>query len=118
MWCSSPSRPLLPQLLDLLPRARVEDVVLRQPRTARLAHAELDEVEGADLVTVGVDHELQPGLARGARVHVGQGEPGGLRGDLQERPGLEPLPDAALYVAGRRRPPADLAVRDVADAVD
>ena len=77
---------LLPQLLDLLPRARVQHVVLRQPRAARLADAELDVVERGDLVAVGVDHDLQARLAGGARVHVAQVEPVGLRVHLDERP--------------------------------
>ena len=38
----SHSRPLLPQLVELLPRARVGDVVLRQPAAPRLPDRELD----------------------------------------------------------------------------
>src|SRR5439155_16018354 len=92
------SRPLLSQLLDLLPRVRVDDVLLRQPRPPGLAHAELDVVERRELVAVGVDHELEPGLARRARVHVGQIETVGLRIDLEERARLERLLDHALDV--------------------
>src|SRR5436305_1830700 len=71
-----------------------------------------------DRLAVRVVHELQPRLARGPRVHVGQVETIGLRVDLEERACLERLLDHALEVDRRRLPLADLAVRDVADAVD
>src|SRR5215212_6368443 len=87
------SRASFPQPLDLAPGAGVEDVVLRQPRAARLADPEFDEVERADLVAVGVDHHLQPRLARRARVHVREIEPVRLRVDLEEGPRLESLLD-------------------------
>src|SRR5439155_5416287 len=110
--------PLLLELLDLLPRARVEDVVLRQPRPPRLADAQLDVPECADAVAVGVDHDLQAGLAGGARVYVREVEPVRLRVDLQERPRLDGLLDHALEIDRGRPATADLAVRDVADAID
>src|SRR5690348_6723394 len=109
---------LLLQLLDLRPRARVQHVVFRKPRAARLSDAELDVVERPDLMAVGVDHELEPGLARGARVYVRQVEAIGLRVDLEERPSLERLLDDTLDVDLRRRALADLPVREMADAVD
>src|SRR5438477_9302568 len=114
MWSAASfaglSRPLLPQLLDLLPGSRVQHVVLRQPRAPRLADAELHEVERAELVAVGVDHQLEPRLPGGARVDVGQVEPVRLRVDLEEGAGLESLLDHALDVDRRRRALADLPV--------
>ena len=97
------TRPALPDPLDLLPRPRVHDVRLRQPRAPRLADPELDVVLRADLVAVGVDDELQPRLARRARVHVAQVEPVRLRVDLEERLRLERLLDHALEVDVDRR---------------
>src|SRR3954447_25301124 len=121
-----PLRPVFPgtsrapfaQPLDLAPGASVEDVVLREPSAPRLADSELDEVEGADLVSVRVDDHLQPRLARRARVDVREVEPVGLRVDLQEGSRLERLLDHTFAVDRRRRALVDLAVRDVADAVD
>src|SRR5215213_3873229 len=112
------SRASFPQPLNLAPGTGVEDVVLRQPRATRLADPELDEVERADLVAVGVDDHLQPRLARRARVHVREVEPVRLRVDLEEGPRLEGLLDHALDVDRGRRALVDLPVRDVADAVD
>ena len=80
--------------------------------------AELDVVLRADLVPVGVDDELQPGLARGARVHVAQVEPVRLRVELEERLRLERLLDHALEVDVDRAALVELAAGEVADAVD
>src|SRR4051812_14449814 len=92
------SRAPFAQPLDLAPGASVEDVVLGEPGAPRLADSELDEVEGADLVSVGVDDHLQPRLARRARVDVSEVEAVRLRVDLQEGSRLECLLDHAFDV--------------------
>ena len=99
---------------QLLPRARVDDVGLREPRPPRLADAELHVVERPDLVAVGVDDELQARLACGAggRREV---EPVGLRVDLEERPVSSAFSITRSRSTSRGRA-ADLPVREVPDA--
>jgi hypothetical protein len=80
--------------------------------------AELEVVDRADLVAVGIDHDLQPGFTSCAGVNVTQVEPVGLRVHLEECPCLERLLDHALEVEWRRRSLADPAGRRVADAID
>src|SRR5204862_7699692 len=70
------------QLLDLRPRARVQDLLLREPRAASLRDAHLDVLQRAELVRVGVDGDLDPSFARHARMRVAQVEPVRLRVDL------------------------------------
>src|SRR5205085_10548755 len=111
-------RPALPDPLDLLPRPRVHDVCLRQPRAARLTDPELDVGLRAELVPVRVDDELQPGLARRASVHVAQVEPVRLRVQLQERLRLECLLDHALHVDVDGPALVQLASGEMPDAVD
>src|SRR5437764_10331519 len=79
------SRAPLAQLLELLPRARVADVGLREPASPRLRHGQLDVCLGTHLVRIGGDEELQTCLLSGSRVHVSQVEPVGLAVGLQER---------------------------------
>src|SRR5262249_39450266 len=110
--------PALGDPLDLLPRSRVHDVALREPGAPGLADAELDVRLRSDLVAVGVDDELQPGLARRTRVDVAQVEPVRLRVELEERPRLERLLDDALDIEVDSRAFVQLAPREVADAVD
>src|SRR5436309_2446133 len=83
------SRPLLLQLLELLPGTRVDDVGLRHPTAASLRHRELEVRLRANLVAVRGDDELQAGLLRRARVDVAQVEAVRLAVDLEERACLE-----------------------------
>src|SRR5205085_6926995 len=92
------SRRLLLELPDLRPRARVQHLLLRQPRTPGLRHAHLDVLQRAQLVRVGVDSDLHAGLARKARVRVTEVEPVRLRVDLEEGSGLSGLLDDARDV--------------------
>src|SRR2546423_15476278 len=48
----------LSKLLDLRPAAGVQHLLLAQPRTARLGDAHLDVLQGAQLMRVGVDCDL------------------------------------------------------------
>ena len=83
---------------ELVPGARVEDAVARQPRPPRLAEAELRVRERRDLVRVARDRQPQPRLARRPRVDVGEVEPVGLGVDLEEGSRLERLHDHAADV--------------------
>src|SRR4051812_1439064 len=112
------SRAPAPQLLELLPRARVHDVVLCQPTATRHANAEFHVALRADRMRVGVDDELQPGFLRRARVHIAQVEPVGLPIDLQEASDLDRLLDHALDVDRPRPANADPPAGQMADAVD
>src|SRR5579864_827035 len=52
------SRTLSAQLVELLPRTRVDDVVFCEPAAPRLPDPQLDVVLRSDLVRIGVDEEL------------------------------------------------------------
>src|SRR5204863_8256642 len=110
--------PLLAQLLDLLPRPRVEDLLLREPCAARLPYAELDVVERLRLVPVRVDREQDAGLGDCARVDVAEVEAVRLRVDLQERLRRQGALDDRVEVELDRAAPADLPSGRMADAVD
>src|SRR5579862_109937 len=114
LWASA----LLPQLVELLPRARVRDVGLRQPASARLRDGELDVTLGPDLVRIGVEHELESRLLRRARMDIAEVEAVRLAVHLEKRPRGERALDDALDVDVARRALVDPPPGEVADAVD
>ena len=73
---------------DLRPRARVQHLLLRQPRAAREPDAELGVRERGHLVRVRVDRDQDAGLTREPRVRVAHVEAVGLRVDLERGAGL------------------------------
>src|SRR5438445_6491148 len=109
---------LLPQLLELLPRAGVDDIGLRQPAPPGLRHRELEVGLRADLMTVGGDDKLQSGLLRGTGMDVAQIEPVRLAVDLEEGARLERPYDHPPDVDVPCRALRDPAARAATAAVD
>ena len=103
---------------DLAPRPRVEDLLLREPRPARLRDAELGVRERADRVRVGRDRDAHARLAREPRMDVAHVESVGLAVDLERRAGLDRARDDALDVDVCARAAVELPAGEVPDAVD
>ena len=103
---------------DVAPGARVQHLLLREPRTPRLRDAELRVAEGADRVRIGRDRDPDACLAREPGVRVAHVEPVGLRVDLERRPRLDGVRDDTLDVDRSAVALQQPSTREVPDAVD